>query len=308
MPNGAGHSNSGGGEPGGLRCVLWHAPGAALPDDLLTSLSRRIAHITVCTDSFAAMAEVCALEARRQSQHPAGPQGTVLLIVHPAMLADAPEVVTELRTYAPGALAWKYDAGANPRLSAVVESDVAKWATGTTRATGGGAAAAAGADSSARTHDSNLSSSVTVTATHGGSSPLTPASTPRPTPSGPSGASQPPARHATPLPSPSPAPENPARGGVFASNAGPPRLRLTDAPPPVRDANPRGLEVTVRPSASRGLQLRGVGEGAPSALPPPPRPALTPEEMRMLLGEDPHDPGGPDHGHNGHGGRGDPSI
>lgn len=281
--------------------MLWHAPGAALPGELLTSLSRRIAHITVCTDSFAAMAEVCALEARRQSQQSVAPQGTVLLIVQPAMLSDAAEVVTELRTYAPGALAWKYDAGANPRLSAVVESDVARWATRTTRATGGGAAAAAGVDSSARTHDSNLSSSVTVTATHGGSS-LTPASTPRPTPSGPSGAPQPPARHATS--SPSPAPETPAHGGISASNDGPRRLRLTDAPPPVREANPRGPEVTVRPGASRGLRLRGQGEGAsstPSPPSPPPRPTLTPEEMHMLLGEDLHDHDGPDHGHNGHG-------
>jgi hypothetical protein len=74
----------------------------------------------------------------------------------------------------------------------------------------------------------------------------------------------------------------------------------------VRDANPRGLEVTVRPSASRGLHLRGLGEAGASA--PPPRPTLTPEEMRMLLGDDLHDQDRPDHGHNGHGAKGGPST
>ena len=51
----------------------------ALPGDLLTSLSKRIGHIAVCTDAFAAMAEACA---------PAGEAGAslVLLLVHPLLL------------------------------------------------------------------------------------------------------------------------------------------------------------------------------------------------------------------------------
>lgn len=248
------------------------------------------------------------LESHRRAVSAAASASTVLLMVHPTMLSDAADVVTELRTYAPGALSWKYDASANPRLSAVVESDVAKWATHTFRATGGGAAAAAGVDSSARTHDSKLSSS-SLSATHGGSSPLTPASTPRPTPSGPSGtpAQRAPMRQPTSPPPASPAPASPTRGGVSAAASDTtPRLRLTDTPAAAREATTRPPEIVVRPTATRGLHLRGQagdGSGASAPPPPPPRPTLTPEEMRMLLGEDAHDDS-PDHGHNGHGGKG----
>lgn len=253
--------------PPPLRCVLWHAPGAHLPGDLLTSLSRRIGHITVCTDAYAAMAEVCQLERARlaavNDPSAAARPGTVLLLVQPsppAQLAEAGEVVTELRVYAPAALCWKYDAGANPRLSAVVESDVTAW---TARGATAGAGAEAGLLSGPRTTQPSQQQPLSS----GSSSPFTPAQTPRRAPA------------ATPSESQRAAP----------AAAHEPRLRLAgdeDVAPPARITVRPGTPTPARPMRpQRPLQLRGEGPHEPPVAPA--RAMLTPEEMRMLLGEEP---------------------
>lgn len=267
--------------PAALRCVLWHPSGAALPADLLNSLSKRIGHITVCTDAFAALAEVCVThrDAWRSPTDPAPSPGsrpsTVLLLVHPPQLGDLAETLAEIRTFAPETLCWKYDASANPKLSAVVESDVSAWmARGA-----GSASAAAGVESLSTARTTNHGDQRALSSI---SSPFTPVSTPQRAPS-------PPAIQ----PNAEPAPQRPA--------AAAPSLRLTGV-----DGHDQPLqkpEIVVRPQPRvGGLRLRGEPpQDADQSSNPPqrPRPLLTAEEMRMLLGDDPID-GPPANQRNGH--------
>lgn len=283
-----------------LRCVLWHSPGVPLPADLLNSLSRRIGHMTVCADPYTAMAEVCAgerdrrcpgaMQAQTDTQPPPDPgPRTVLLLVEPDRLPDLPDLLAEIRTFAPGVLCWKFQERANPKLAAVVDSDVTAWMVR-------GASAAAGVRSSLSAARTTSNEQRHLSST---SSPFTPANSPRR------------------APTTSPAPTRPA------ASQSPPALRLTgdEGAPSApmsssvpKTARPRTPEVIVRPPPPiRGkpaLILRGeprpdgspvaqpptpAGEGNPgSASPPPaPRPMLTAEELRMLLGDDPIDTAAP---------------
>lgn len=131
-----------GSAPRDLRCVLVHAPGAELPGELLTSLSKRIGNLLVCTTAYAAMAEVCTIE-RSRLMLPAGttppvrgrPTG-VLVLVEPRSISGAGELVDAVQKYAPQTACWWYERGArsegdarraNPRLEAVVDEDVQSW-------------------------------------------------------------------------------------------------------------------------------------------------------------------------------------
>jgi len=107
-----------------------------IASDLLNSLTKRIGHVVFCTDAFNAMAEVCAAERERgggrtggASGAGGGAAGTVLMLIEPASLIGAGELVMEIRLYAPATLVWKYQSSANPRLAAVVEGDVSSWAS-----------------------------------------------------------------------------------------------------------------------------------------------------------------------------------
>lgn len=120
-----------------LRCVIWHSAQTALPGELLSSLSKRIGHMSVTTDGYTAFAQVCSIERERRSAQAAGippAHAAVLLLVHPASLTGATAVVAASRLYAPTCSIWQYDreigvsgASANPRLRAVVEEDVRRW-------------------------------------------------------------------------------------------------------------------------------------------------------------------------------------
>lgn len=116
-----------------MRCVICHAATAELPGELLTSLSRRMGRMTICTDIYGALAECCLFQ-REASQHAsengsaggAGKPAAVLVLVHPRHIPDAGAVrlVEAARSYAPSVAIWRYDRSANPKLRAVVEEDV----------------------------------------------------------------------------------------------------------------------------------------------------------------------------------------
>lgn len=128
-----------------LRCVIWHSAQTALPGELLSSLSKRIGHMSVTTDGYTAFAHVCTIERERRAAQAAGippAHAAVLLLVHPGTLAGAAAVVGAARLYAPTCAVWQYDrdlgvsgASANPRLRSVVEEDVRRWASGAAAAT-----------------------------------------------------------------------------------------------------------------------------------------------------------------------------
>lgn len=99
----------------GVRCVLVHPRGQAVPGDLLTSLSRRVKQISVCSDAYTAMAEICTA-----SERVAPSPSLILLLVQPEQIPDASELLGVLPTYAPDVVCWKFDASANPKLAPCV--------------------------------------------------------------------------------------------------------------------------------------------------------------------------------------------
>lgn len=269
-----------------LRCVIWHPPGVPLPADLLNSLSRRIRRLTLCADAYSAMAEICAGGHDRREGRARAPEspplpapgGAVLVLVEPDLLPDLPDLLTEIRTFAPTAACWKFQQRANPRLSAVVESDVTTWMAR-------GATAGAGVERSLNAARTTSNQQRDLSST---SSPLTPASTPRRAPT-----STPPALRLTgqtgapgsPMPLPTREPALRPTPQVIVRPTPPirakPSLILHAGPPPER---PTGTPQT-HPTAK--------GPAEPPSPPGPMRPTLTAEELRMLLGEDPIDAAGP---------------
>ena len=113
-----------------VRCVIWHAAAGELPGELLTSLSKRVGRMLVCTDPYAAFAETCLIEREcRDSGARVGPNRTtgILLLVQPRSLPMAGEIVEAAKLYAPAVSRWSFERGANPKLRAIVESEVAAW-------------------------------------------------------------------------------------------------------------------------------------------------------------------------------------
>lgn len=102
------------------RCVLWRPPHIPAPPDLLASLRRRAVAITECADPFSATAHVCRID--REGRDP-----VVLLLVSPAELPEAAEVLDVAARYAPHAARWWYDEDENPRLRQVLPEDVLAW-------------------------------------------------------------------------------------------------------------------------------------------------------------------------------------
>ena len=109
--------------------MLWHAPGSALPGDLVVSLERRGVEILSCDSAYSAIARACLLERANdeRTDDPAERDSLVLVLVNPRELCGRAEVVDAMRRYAPRTACWWYDAGANPRLRAVVDEDVDQW-------------------------------------------------------------------------------------------------------------------------------------------------------------------------------------
>lgn len=117
-----------------LTSVIWHSGALELPGELLTSLSRRIGRMRVCTNGYAAFAEICGIQRERRLSGrapfgvpPGGPNGAVLVLVQPTQLAELPGVIDAIELYAPGTALWCYDRSANPKLRGVVSGDVQHW-------------------------------------------------------------------------------------------------------------------------------------------------------------------------------------
>lgn len=106
------------------RCVLWLHPQESVPKPLLRSLSRRIERTIFATDSYQAFAEVCSAES--ESKRDGGPSRVVLLMIKPARLAEAGDVLHHLDMYAPRTRRWRFDPSANPIFAPMSEQDIAR--------------------------------------------------------------------------------------------------------------------------------------------------------------------------------------
>ncbi len=109
---------AGNGEPR-ARCVLWHNAGADL-GALESRLRQRGIGVAHAGSPYAALAELCAA---------GGSHGTAvsLVMVDPATLGRAAQVVRAAARYAPAAVVWAFEAGPRPELRPVTEADLAAW-------------------------------------------------------------------------------------------------------------------------------------------------------------------------------------
>jgi hypothetical protein len=93
------------------------------------SLERRGVKMTACTSAYTAMARACMLERENdeRTDDPGERDSLVMVLVAPRELNRPAELVDAMRRYATRTACWWYDAGANPRLRAVVDADVDLW-------------------------------------------------------------------------------------------------------------------------------------------------------------------------------------
>lgn len=107
--------------------MLWHPPGEELPSELLASLGRRIGRMSVCTEAYTAAATVFTLERERRQMPPEERAPTALVLIEPARLTDARQVIEAVRLLAPKAVCWWFSREANPRLQSVVDDHMDAW-------------------------------------------------------------------------------------------------------------------------------------------------------------------------------------
>lgn len=108
-----------------MRCVLWCPDGAPMPAELKTVLDRRGVGVVEVGGPCDAVANT--FEEAGYRTRPALDEPVVLMLVDPTRLPEAGHVVRSVQSHLPRAVCWMYQAGANPRLRAVVESDVSAW-------------------------------------------------------------------------------------------------------------------------------------------------------------------------------------
>lgn len=107
---------------GPAQCVLWLDPRTGEPGALFAALSGRGVQVIRVGGPYAALGEVCRLgrSGRR----------VILLLVEPRSLDESGRVFDAVQRFAPAAACWAYEEGANPKLRAVVESEVEAWPGG----------------------------------------------------------------------------------------------------------------------------------------------------------------------------------
>lgn len=278
--------------------MLWHSAQTQLPGELLSSLTRKVGRVVVCTEPYTALAEACLIdrEARvaaatvgaRAGRSAGGTLGVpgavrgavrggvrvgeagVLLLVQPESLELVREILDAAELYAPGLQRWQYDRGATPKLKPISSNDLR---ANDVRALASGA---------------QRQSSASMTGYFGGS----PLAEPKPLPAVPAashGATQPasPAAHMA----------HAARGGLQLSGASAPAQpqQQTINMPMVAISGPgligstNGGTGTSMGGGSPRLRIAGTEARADeqNAAATRARPVLTEDELAMLLSDDP---------------------
>lgn len=232
-----------------LRCVLLHAPGTTVPTTLLASLAKKVLDVASFTDAYPALAEVFAL---------GGNAGVVLILVEPAGLRDAAELIDAVRLHGPETRMWWFSRANPKKLVRIGPADSTPWAIPEAKPAAPAAPPAAGP---------RLASTVgpeTPRLKPGGAAAFRPGAKP------PKSTNAPPRIVVRP------------GGGVGVR-----RLRLVGEDAELR---PEGSAASpgpagAGPSASAASLLRSES-GPPSDDGTPRTPLLTEEELRMLLSDD----------------------
>ncbi len=108
-----------------VTCILWHEIAASLRPELLAALRRPHFSVTACNDAYAATGRVLAAHAAIVAgESRAGL--VVLVLVDPAELESAPEVIETIQRHAPSVVIWMFEsqAGSGPQLRTVRQTDL----------------------------------------------------------------------------------------------------------------------------------------------------------------------------------------
>jgi hypothetical protein len=112
----------------GARCILWCADAAVVPSELLAALGRHGVSASRVPSPYLSLAEVCRHGGSRGDSPPGVRRGTVILVlIEPATLPLAADMIRAVSRYAPRAAVWVYESAVNSKLRAVVEEDVNRW-------------------------------------------------------------------------------------------------------------------------------------------------------------------------------------
>jgi len=100
--------------------VLLHAPGSSVPTNLLASISKKIPNIRMFSDSYLALADLCAAAKRGSA---------TLVLVEPSTIADAAELIEVLRLHAPKVAIWWYSKQETEKLRRLEATERTPWFT-----------------------------------------------------------------------------------------------------------------------------------------------------------------------------------
>jgi hypothetical protein len=126
------HMEGASGDTGtGFAVALWLPAGVIPPPRLVQALTGKRVKIDQVTSPYAALAAMC--RASRAAREARAASSLALIVVHPEQQPDARLVVESAAKYAPGIRCWMFGPASNPRLRAIVESDVAAWGGSTER-------------------------------------------------------------------------------------------------------------------------------------------------------------------------------
>ncbi len=103
---------------GRAMCVVLHAPGTAVPPELITTIGRKFPSLCLFSDAYLAFAELCV-------SRKAG--GIGLVLVEPAGIPDAADLIDAVRIHAPSAAVWWYSQHDELMLRRVKPGERADW-------------------------------------------------------------------------------------------------------------------------------------------------------------------------------------
>lgn len=110
--------------PARVICVLWHAPGHAVDQELADVLKRwQGLLVTQCSSAPAAIAHLTSLERAMRSGNR---EAAVLLLVEPEKLSGVCDVLCVMDKFCPTTRPWCYESGSPEMLRAITPADIAR--------------------------------------------------------------------------------------------------------------------------------------------------------------------------------------
>ena len=105
--------------------ALWLPPGVTPPPRLVQALTGKKVNVERILSPFAALSAMC--RASRVARAARSGSVLALVVVYPEQQPDTVGVLEAAAKFAPGVRCWMFGPASNPRLRAIVETDIAGW-------------------------------------------------------------------------------------------------------------------------------------------------------------------------------------